>query len=481
MPPPDTPAAGAPPRLSANRPRLFRSSIFRLTLVYLCLSSASVLGVVGTIYWVATGSLTRQIDATIDAEITALAEQFDQRGLPGLVRAIERRSDRAQGIGGLYLLADARRVPLAGNLDRWPDIAPDDQGWVTFPLDYASADGGGINFGRARVFRLGSWFLLVGHDVRERLLVSAHIRETLVIGIVLTIGLSLLGGILMSRRLLARIEAINRTSREIMAGDLTRRVPTGGGSDEFDQLAENLNAMLARIEQLLNSLKQVGDNIAHDLRSPLTRMRGRLEVALMGAGDLEASRVAIRETIAEADRLLQIFNALLGIARIEAGAARRDFARFRLAPLLTDVAELYEPLAEARGQSLTLTIDPEVAADAAVLGGRDLLSQAVANLVDNAIKFTPGGGAVTVSLAREDGGYGLAVADSGPGIPAALRARAVERFYRLESSRSTAGSGLGLSLVAAVAELHGGRLVLEDNRPGLVARLTLPANGGPPG
>lgn len=451
--------------------RLIRSSIFRLALVYLCLFSASVLLLVGFIYWSTTDSLTRQIDATIDAEITGLAEQFNQRGLLGLIRAIQRRSDPTAGTRGLYLLTDHNYAPLAGNLSRWPGAAPDAEGWVTFPLEYAEPENGGANLGRGRTFDLGGWYhLLVGHDMRERLAVAASMREALAWAIAAAIGLSLVGGLLMSRKLLGQVDALNATSRDIMAGDLSRRVPVSGRDDEFDQLAGSLNSMLDQIERLLTSVKQAGDNIAHDLRSPLARLRSRLEVVLMERAGPEAYRQAIEGTIAEADALLKTFNALLNIAQAEAGTARRHFEPVELTALLGDVAELYEPLAEAKRQSLALSAGEAVE----IRGDRDLLFQALSNLLDNAVKFAPEGGRLGLALSREAGEAVVSVADDGPGIPEAARERVRERFYRLEDSRSTPGSGLGLSLVAAVAGLHGGRLDLEDNEPGLRARLRLP-------
>ena len=451
--------------------RLLRSSIFRLALIYLCLFSASVLVLGGVIYWITIGSLTRQIDATIDAEIVGLAEQFDQRGLLGLIRAIQRRSDPELEQRGLYLLTDRNYAPLAGNLSRWPDVAPAADGWVTFPLGGHSGEGGGIDFGRARVFDLGGWYhLLVGHDIRERLFVSQMIRESMAIGVAIVIVLSLIGGYLMSRTLRRQIDAINRTSREIMAGDLARRVPIAGSGDEFDQLAGNLNAMLDKIERLLAGVKQVSDNIAHDLRSPLTRLRSRLELTLLQEAGSDNYRQAIERTIAEADQLLQTFNALLDIAQVEAGAARREFEPIDLAALLDDVVELYEPAAEQRG----LSFQAHAQGPVELPGDRELLFQALANLVDNALKFTPAGGEVAVSLSFDQERVRLCVSDSGPGIPPESRERVRERFYRLEASRSTPGSGLGLSLVAAVVELHGGHLELGDNEPGLTACLNLP-------
>ena len=454
----------------------FRSSIVRLALIYLGLFSAAVLVLLGIIYWTATDSVSRQIDKTIDAEIRGLAEQYRQGGTVGLIRAISRRVEEAERTRGLYLVTDHAFVPLAGNLSRWPDATPDAEGWVTFRLAFPDSEGGGINFGRARLFDLGGGLrLLVGHDVRERIRVSALIRESLIWGLAVTIAVSLAGGLLMARSLRGKIDAINRTSREIMAGDISQRIPASGRGDEFDQLASQLNAMLDQIERLLAGMKQVSDNIAHDLRSPLTRLRSRLEITLMEQQAAPAYRAAIEETIVEADRLLETFNALLSIAQAESGAPRRAFDSVRLNDVLRDVAELYEPVAEERGVRLEIgRVDT-----LSLTGDRTLLSQALANLLDNAIKFTPADGHVRLSLVRDGDAARIAVSDDGPGIPEAARARVQERFVRLEESRSTAGSGLGLSLVAAVARLHGGALRLSDNAPGLEAALVLPLPAAP--
>jgi signal transduction histidine kinase len=451
--------------------RLLRSTVFRLALIYLCLLSAAVLALFAIVYWSTGNFTTRQIDATIEAEIRGLAEQYDQRGASGLVRALERRTTGAGAGRGLYLLTDSRARPLAGNLSRWPDEAPDPDGWITFPLEFPEAEGGGINFGRARLFNLrGGLHLLVGHDIRERTRIAALIGESLTWVVAVILGLTLLGGLLMSRSVLRRVDAINRTSKEIMSGDLSRRIPVSRRGDEFDQLAENLNAMLDQIERLLAAMKEVSDNIAHDLRSPLARLRSRLEVTLMEDPDDAAYRETIGRTIEEADGLLKTFNGLLSIAQAEAGAARAGFAPVDLATLVADVAELYEPLAEDLGLALAVEVDEA----GTIRGDRNLLFQALANLVDNALKYSPPESRVTLRLARQADRVALSVSDHGPGIPAEARARVKERFVRLESSRSTPGSGLGLSLVAAVAELHGGTLELTDNGPGLIARLVLP-------
>jgi signal transduction histidine kinase len=452
--------------------RFLRSSTARLALLYLVLFSASVMVLLGFLYWSTAGFMSRQTDATIDAEITGLAEQYSQFGTVGLVRAVKRRTAEARASGGLYLVTGPSGLPpIAGNLSQWPAETPDDDGWLTFTLEYATAGGGEVNLGRARVFVLpGGLRLLVGRDIRERLQIAARIRQSLAWGMALTVALAALGGVFISRSMLRRIEAINDTSRDIMAGALNRRVPVRGTGDEFDRLAENLNRMLDRIEALLAGMKEISDNVAHDLRSPLARLRTRLETVLMDDGDAAAYRAAIEATIAEADGLLATFNALLGIAQAEAGIARERFTEIDAATLAEDLAELYAPLAEQRGLKMTT----DISGDGVVRGDRDLLFQALANLADNAIKFSPPGGTIRIGVRRTGEGVGISVADDGPGIPAESREDVRRRFVRLDESRTTPGSGLGLSLVDAVANLHDGRLILEDNEPGLRATLDLP-------
>ncbi len=462
---------------SVHRHRLLHSRTFRLTLIYLCLFSASVLVLFGASYWMATGAVSRQIEATIDAEIRGLAEQYSQRGTVGLIEILNGRMRAGDPSGALYLLADPAFRPLAGNLDGWPFEQPDADGWVTFPLSDPDPTVKRAQYGRARVFSLsGGLHLLVGHDVAERVRIADSIARLLAVGLAVTVGVSLLGGFLMSRSLLREFDRINQTSREIMAGDMSRRVPQSGRGDEFDQMAANLNAMLDQIERLVAGIKQVTDSIAHDLRTPLGRLRNRLDRALVEDADGAACREAIGRAIDDADHLLKTFNALLSIGQAESGAPRRNFEPVDLGALVTDVVDLYEPVAEEKG--LFFIVD--AGSGATIKGDRALLFQAVANLMDNAIKFSaaPAGGAngsVGLALGREGEAARIAVWDHGPGIPEDQRSRVIERFYRLEASRSTPGSGLGLSLVAAVARLHGGRLELADNAPGLRAELILPA------
>ncbi|HEX7777463.1 MAG TPA: HAMP domain-containing sensor histidine kinase [Parvibaculum sp.] len=427
------------------------------------------------VYWNTAGFLVRQTDEAVQAEITGLAEQYAQGGLPLLVHTVIQRSrDPGQS---LYLVLDPAGDVLAGNLDGKPKAAPGPDGWMDFNYNRKGLEGVEKKAARARAFFLPEGFyLLVGRDVQERREIESLITSALAWAIALTMALGLVGGLFMSRNMLARVDAINRSSRDIMQGDLSRRLPIAGTGDELDQLGRNLNAMLDQIEALMTGMRQVTDNVAHDLRSPLNRLRNRLEVTLLRDTSPDEYRQTLEKTIAEADGLLGTFNALLMIARAEAGSLREAMELIDPAVIIRDAAELYEPVAEEKG--LRLVVDaPE---GLQVRGNRELLSQALANLIDNAIKHTPENGAaepaITIS-ARQDpsGRIALSVADRGAGIPAHERSHVFERFVRLEASRNTPGSGLGLSLVAAAARLHGGRVDLEDNHPGLKAIISLPA------
>ncbi|MFZ0791411.1 MAG: HAMP domain-containing sensor histidine kinase [Chromatiaceae bacterium] len=462
--------------LRARAVRVLGSSSFRLAVLYMLLLGVSVGILLGFIYWSTAGYMDRQTDATIQAEIQGLAEQYRLRGLAGLTLVIQERIVRDPVGASVYLLVNEDLKPLVGNLDRWPSGFPDAEGWVRFRLRDRGPDRTEEHTARAQVFRLrGDLRLLVGRDVRDLEATRRLILDALTWGLAITAGLALMGGWLMTSRVVRRIETINQTSREIMEGDLSRRIPLSGSGDDFDQLGDGLNRMLARIETLMAGVRQVSDNIAHDLRTPLTRLRTKLELlrAEIGSalGDGHPASVTAEETIADAEVMLATFNALLRIARIESGSRRDAFAPLDLVPLVKDVAELYEPVAAERNQSLSL----DLTESAWVVGDRDLLFQAVGNLVDNAVKHTPEGGDLSLSVSQSADAVEVVVADHGPGVPAHLREEVFRRFYRADHSRSTPGSGLGLSLVQAVVQLHGAEIELTDNHPGLEVTIRLPA------
>ncbi|NIR30610.1 MAG: HAMP domain-containing histidine kinase [Gammaproteobacteria bacterium] len=454
-----------------RRLRVFRSFTFRLALLYVALFGASVLGLFGFIYWSTAGYMARQTDATIEAEITGLSERYRLTGLAGLTGLIAERVARDPDGSSIYLLTDGDLHPLLGNLESWPEDARAKDGWLEFRLGKGAPEKANGHKARARRFELrGGFHLLVGRDVGDLQEVQTLIVETLVWGLAITLVMALGGGVMVSRSVTHRIEAINQTSREIMSGDLDRRVTTTGTGDDFDQLTDNLNEMLDQIQSLMEGVRRVSDNIAHDLRTPLARLRNVLETVRSDQLSPEQQRAHVEQAISEADGLLSTFNALLRIARIESGERREGFAEVDLEALLRDVAELYEPLSEEKGQRFAMRLEPGLK----VHGDRDLLFQAFANLLDNAIKYTPEDGQIELYVNIEGDCAAVTVADTGPGIAEEHREQVFQRFSRLEWSRSTPGAGLGLSLVGAVAKLHHAQVRLSDNQPGLRADVRLP-------
>jgi len=446
--------------------RLFRTSVFQLTLVYMVLFAASVGALSLFIYWATLGYLERQTSATIEAEINGLYEQFERRGLAGLADIINERVQRDAERRSVYLLADAIGRPLAGNVGYWPPTLDVGAEWV----DFTKREENGIETPvRAALLRVGPGFrLLVGRDIRELADIRRELRRASVYGVTLTLGLALIGGLFMALSAQRRLAELNRTARQIIAGDLSRRAAVKGSRDEHDELAININAMLDQIENLLAGMRHVGDSVAHDLRGPLTRLRNRLETVASAA---EPRREDLAECVQQLDQVLETFNALLRIARVESGAYRSAFTAVDLGAIVRDVCELYQAAADE--QRIALRCEHEAAVE--VFGDRELLAQALTNLLDNAVKYTPRGGTVTVRLTRGGDTASLSVADSGPGIAEADRSRVLQRFTRLDQARSQPGNGLGLALVNAVTLQHHGRLTLGDNAPGLVVTLEVPA------
>jgi signal transduction histidine kinase len=459
--------------------KLLRTTAFKLTLVYLTVFALFAAFLLGYFAWNTRRLITEQITQTVDAEISGLAEQYRLGGIRRLVFVIDARARRPGS--SLYLVTTPAGEGLAGNVGSLSTGILETVGWTETVYRRLDDQDAAEHHALVRVFQLpGGFRLLVGRDLeeRERLhdIVLAAGRWSLAVVVVLGIA----GGFFVTRRVLKRVDAMTDTTRTIMEGDLSGRLPIAGTGDELDRLAENLNAMLERIEALMHGLKEVSDNIAHDLKTPLTRLRNHCEEALRLAEDESQYRAALENTIEESDGLIRTFNALLMIARAESGQARDNMSDFDASEIARGVGELYEPLADDRGLKLRV----EAPAVATVHGNRELVSQALANLVDNAIKYAAPKGAANgaraevVVRAQSDGDrIMLTVADGGPGIPEADRGRAVERFVRLEQSRSAPGSGLGLSLAAAVARLHGGELRLEDNHPGLRSVMMLPRVG----
>jgi signal transduction histidine kinase len=455
--------------------KLVRTTAFKLSFAYLLVFALFAAALLAYFAWTTRALVTSQIAQTVEAEITGLAEQYRQAGIRRLVLVVDARSRRPGS--SLYLVTTASGEALAGNVGSLPPGTLDRTGLIETKY-HRPDDTDDQRDALVRVFELANGFrLLVGRDLEERERLHTIIARAGHWSIALVVVLGLLGGFFITRRVLKRVDAMTAATQTIMAGNLGRRLPVAGTGDEFDRLADNLNAMLERIEALMRGLTEVSDNIAHDLKTPLTRLRNHAEEALRTGSDEAAYRSALESTIEESDGLIRTFNALLMIARAESGHARQAFETFDAAEVARDIGELYEPLAEENGLRLEAVADTALP----VRGNRELVSQALSNLMDNAIKYAvPEGRAdgkgITISIAaREEGDKVLlSVADGGPGIAEQDRRRAVERFVRLESSRTKPGSGLGLSLVAAVARLHGGELRLSDNAPGLVATIVLP-------
>jgi signal transduction histidine kinase len=463
--------------------RLVRTHAFRLAGLYFLVFALSVIGVLFFVYWTSADFVERQTEATLGAEVNGLSEQYTQRGLSGLVQIVAARSAGDRGDGMLYLVTNRDGRPLAGNISGWPSNVPARPGPLSLQIELPSADGQvETHPARGVLFTIPDGYrLLVARDISDAASFRDRIKTTLLWSGLVTLGIGLLGGTIMSRNMLRRVEQVNRTAERVVAGNLSDRVPRRGTNDEFDQLAANLNGMLDQIERLMTGMREVTDNVAHDLKTPLARLRARLELALLGPGD-PAQSEAIRAAIEEADRLLATFNALLSIAEAEAASGAPAGEPLDLAEIALAVIELYEPVAEEKGFSLRFDGAPGTM----IRGDRHLLSQAVANLLDNALKYgigVGGGGDITIAVGRSDGRAVLEVADCGPGIPEEDRESVFDRFVRLEPSRSTPGNGLGLSLVRAVIRRHGGSVSLGENhradRPagsaGLKVRIEFPA------
>ena len=459
--------------------KLIRTTAFRLTLAYLLLFALFAACLLGYFAWNTQRLINEQITTTVNADTLELNELFARRGLRGIVFSIENRALRPGA--NLYLITTPTGQAVAGNVASLEPGVMATTGWSETMYRRLDDQDAPKHRALVRVSELSSGFrLLVGRDLEERQRLLKIVASAAQWSLLIVVVLGLAGGVFVARRVLRRIDAMTGTTQRIMAGDLSGRLPVGRSGDELDRLAENLNAMLERIEALMNGLREVSDNIAHDLKTPLTRLRNRAEEALASAGSEAEYRAALERTIEESDGLIRTFNALLMIARAESGQADGNMEDFDVAEIAVGIHELYEPLAEDGGMTLSVQATPVM-----MHGNRELVGQALANLVENAIKYGQASdGAVNNAveiLARRDGDkLLLSVRDHGPGIPVADRKHAVERFARLEASRTQPGSGLGLSLASAVATLHGGELRLGDGHPGLRATLVFPAIAGVP-
>jgi signal transduction histidine kinase len=444
------------------------SSTFKLALIAIATFGAIASAIFGYVYVSTTSYVRSRSDSVIMTEFPSLRSDYQRSGRDGLIDAIGRRMTYRSSGDRIYLLVDPSMTALAGNLKAWPPGVQAGNGWAEFRAAVTSPDATNSPLLRAVIETFPSGDrLLVGRDISDLDSFTAQIRTAVVSGLALIFVLAGVVSILITRRTVGRIESINATSQAIMRTGLDKRIPLRGSHDEWDRVAENLNLMLDRIETLMAEVKQVSDNVAHDLRTPLTRMRGRLEKASRGQRVADDDQSLIGDTIADLDAVLRIFSSITRIAQIETQARKDAFRTVNLAEIAGEVVELYDAAAEQDGTCLTVAGEREVL----VTGDRDLIFDAISNLVDNAIKHGRAGGQVVVTSENSCGGAVVYISDDGCGIPAEQHQQVFKRFYRLEQSRDTPGNGLGLSLVAAVARLHGATIEMLDNAPGLKIRL----------
>lgn len=457
---------------------MLKMTAVRLSALYLLLFTICALVLVFYMTSLSVKLLTSQTETAINEEVEGVGRAYQRGGIAGLVRSIDRRGRQPGAF--LYLVADPAGRIVAGNVQSIEIGVLQTDGWITRPISYERYTEGNdpqTHTAIARVIVMPNGIrVMVGRDLGEPEQVRLVVRRSLFAALgIMGIGAFLIW-FFVGRRALHRIDEVSAASQRIMGGDLAGRLPVSGSGDEFDRLSENLNGMLARIQELNEGVRHVSDNIAHDLKTPLTRMRNRAESALANAKTTKAYRSAVEGMIGDSDQLIRTFNAILMISRLESGYSSETMELTPLSAIAADVFELYEPLAEEAGIQLKLgALDTTP-----VKANRELIGQTISNLVDNAIKYAGSSEnpvEVALSVAKHDSRVEVTVSDNGPGIPPEQMERATERFVRLEESRSQPGSGLGLSLAKAVMKLHGGTLELRDNAPGLQAVLVFPAGG----
>jgi len=444
----------------------------RLGLATTALVAGTAALAIGAVYWATVSALQRDTEAAARAELDSLLGAFRGGGIDALVGEIGRRAQNPASQGFAYLVVQEGSVRIAGNVREWP-TEQQDSGAV--PLEVKRADVWLVRSYRLESVRLdGRRSLLVGSDASAELPLVRALQTTALGALVLSLLLAIGAGLAVGRRLLGRVEDMHDTIASILAGRKEGRVAVGVGDDEFDELAAQFNRLLDENDRLVEQVREVTNDIAHDLRTPLQRMKGRLEAALAAPSTAPDARHVLEGFASDTERLLDTVNGLLQIARLESDELRRSMRPIDVEAVVREVAELYAPLAEEAGLALDVAAPPGLLATV----DRELLAQAVANLIDNAVKYGGGGDAIRVEARRSDDAVEISVADRGPGIPEEARERVLARLVRLDASRGIPGTGLGLSLVDAVARLHGGTIRLEDNRPGVRAVLRIPTSLG---
>ncbi|MEM9277557.1 MAG: HAMP domain-containing sensor histidine kinase [Pseudomonadota bacterium] len=458
---------------------LLRVTAVRLSIIYTIIFGLLAVGIVAYMTGATVNVLRQQFEESINQEIVGLSRIYRQNGLRHLISVLERRSRRPGA--NLYVVTSPSGEIVAGNVPRLQNGVMNRIGWTGRPFRYYRYGEGDEEDNRAiaRVLEVPNGIrILVGRDIGEHEELREIVGRAFKIAIGTMLGLGILTWFFVGRRALKRVDQVSKSSVRIMAGDRSERLPVSGAGDEFDRLSENLNHMLDRINRLDDGLKQMSDNIAHDLKTPITRLRNKADHALSMSEDAEAQNRELEDIISDCDQIVKTFDALLMISRVESGSKVAQMGAVNLKELMTDVYELYEAAAEEQSVQLSLELRDE---DIEINGNRELLSQALSNLIDNALKYSAGSQVepqVILSVRKMEKQVGLVVSDNGPGIPDDDRNRVTERFVRLDKSRNKSGNGLGLSLVKAIAELHRGILVLEDNNPGLRVIIRIKANDG---
>lgn len=459
-------------------PTFLRTTTFKLALLYSAMFAAFSAALLVYLYYSTVYYIRVESERRMDLEFEQLGNAYFTGGMERLSQSVLERMTRT-GSTYFYYLEDSSGRKIAGHFGRMPTTPPtEDVQTVYFEFSQQEPDGTMIvrpAAGRVVRLRDNGGALLVAFDTAQQTAIVGRIQRAIFIAAPIGLALSLLGGLLISRGAARRADELARTAEAVMGGELGKRAPVRGSGDEFDRLGQRMNAMLDQIEKLIESTRHTGNAIAHDLRSPLSRLRNRLEIALSEPMSKESAEATLEETVEEVDQVLSTFNAILRIARLEAGA-EGERLRMDVSELGEELAELFDPACEEAG----LTFRSNISRNMMILADRDLVGQALSNLLDNAVKYTPAGGTIVFTIGRgPDGTVDMSVVDSGPGVPEADRGRVVQRFQRMDSARTLPGSGLGLALVDSVAEMHGGKLILTDaggppEAPGLKAILRLP-------
>jgi signal transduction histidine kinase len=448
--------------------KFLRSSALTLAVGYISLGLAALALFAAPLWYAWHVTIQEGRNEILQSDALRLTEVFRREGPTGLVSYIDTRIGMQIAGERQLLLVDAGLKPLAGNLAAWPAEVPSEPGTYTVKLDLGS---GPTDAAVVHAILPGGYHLLVARDRTRFAPLEQRFWYALAGAVAILSVLGAFGGILIRRALMARIHGIRQTVSAIIQGDLSHRLPTRQSADELNTLAQTINGMLDQIEQLVHGIRNVSNSIAHDLRTPLAELRSRLEELALTRPSAEQTFAEIDAAVADVDRVIRIFNALLRLAEIDSGLRRSGFVSVDVAAVASAAVEFYQPAAELRGSNLSL----QVSGPAPIRGDPVLLAQALGNLIDNALKYTPDDSTIVVAVRSnaDSGSVEMVVADSGPGIPEAQKPKAVERFFRGDASRCTPGVGLGLSLVDAVARLHGSELRLEDNNPGLRARIVL--------